>query len=156
MNPNKPPVRAPVQTLLDTLGRNNGWQVNLERNAGRLRLRCRQRDPATGLGRRLSRELPVDPTLQDEVIGLVNSMRRRRPEIARERRERREARAGLVALRKKMLAASKRGRDVKKRIAWMFNRAATMGLDVLEDYLAREPWLARGKPAGRPRRLSGL
>jgi hypothetical protein len=124
----------------------------MEESAGRWRLRYRQRDPATGRCRRRSLELPDDPALLDEVREQVNHLRRRNPEAAQERRTAREARVWLARLRRKVLAASSRGRDMKKRIAWMFNRAAAMGLDVLEDYLAHEPWRARGRLPGRPRK----
>jgi len=146
-----PLAQESTLSLIDRLVR-EGAGVNLERSGGRWRLRCRQRDPATGRSRRLSHELPDDPSLLSEVRERVERQRRRQPEAASERRNAREARAMLAELRRKVQRASGRGRDVKKRIGWMFNMAATMGMDVLEDLIAREPWLARGKPVGRPRK----
>jgi len=127
-------------------------QVSMERRDGRWRLRYRD---AGGEGRprkRYSVALPDDAELLSEVRERVERLRRRQPEVASERRNAREARAMLAELRRKVQKASGRGRDVKKRIGRMFNMAATMGMDVLEDFFARESWLARGKPAGRPRK----
>jgi hypothetical protein len=66
----------------------------------------------------------------------------------------REARRAILGLREKMLSASNRGRDVRRRIGRLFDLAALMGPAMLEDFISHSPWLAQGRPAGRPRKTS--
>ena len=144
------PTPESVLTLLDRLDRED-VRFHMEWREGRCRLRYRD---AGGEGRprkRRSVALPEDVELLAEARRRVEAARWREGRGSRTKRNR-EARKALRGLKRKVLAASGRGRDVRRRIGWMFDRAAAMGMDMLEDFINRGPWLARGRPAGRPRK----
>jgi hypothetical protein len=143
-----PPASEAVLALLDRLLR-NGAQVNLERRGGRWRLRYRD---AGGNGvprRRHSVTLPDDA--EQPVRARLEAARLRHGGgygQGRRARRVRDARQALRTLRRKVLAASNRGRWIRTRIGLVFDLAAAMGPEVLENFIAHVPWRAAGRPAG--------
>jgi hypothetical protein len=63
----------------------------------------------------------------------------------------RQVSGALSRVRSRLLAATGRGRWIRRRLGRLFDLAAGLGLDALVDFMAHRPWLARGRPAGRPR-----
>ena len=149
-----PTTPESVLALLDRLIR-DGVRVSLEQRDCRWRLRYRDAGGNGGSRKRRSVELPDDALLIAGAQERVDATRRLDDRGPRTKRIR-EARRAILGLREKVLAASGRGRDMKKRIRWMFNLAATMGPAMLEDFLGRSPWATRGRPAGRPRKMPAV
>ncbi len=129
---------------LDSLLRDAATQVNLECRNGRWRIRYRQTDDS-GKRRRRSIALPDDAMLLAEVRERI----RRRRDGGGKRAA--EAGKALRSLKRRMLAAADCGRWLRRRIGRMFDIAAGLGREMLDDYLDHKPWRAVGKPAGRPR-----
>jgi hypothetical protein len=145
-----PPASEAVLALLDRLLL-NGAQVNLERRGGRWRLRYRDPGESGAPRRRHSAALPDDAAAQART--LLEAARLRRGGgygYGRRARRVRDARQALRTLRRKALAASDRGRWIRTRIGRVFDLAAVMGVEVLENFIAHAPWRAAGQPPGRP------
>lgn len=141
-----------------------GCSASLERHHSGWRIRARERHPETSLVTRRAFALPDNPELIAKVRKLIQYARddrRLRKEMEKALREScREldasAKTALAELRARVVGACGAGRVVKRRVAAAFNNAAAMGMDMLADFIGRQPWNAVGKPAGRPGRANPL
>ncbi|MDR1612915.1 MAG: hypothetical protein LBT97_09045 [Planctomycetota bacterium] len=85
------------------------------------------------------------------LLAEARELLRRRKEAARRDAGRRDAGRALAALENRVQAASGCGRLLRQRITRVYKYAVALGLDTLEDFILRRPWLARAMPAGRPK-----
>ena len=119
-------------------------------------MRFRQTDPATGKRIRRAVTLTDDRALLRAVRVRVRlEAARRRPDVDEGNERAREVRKALRDLKRRILAASGRGRWLRRRLGRAFDIAAALGPETLDDFIGREPWKAEGKPGGRPRKALG-
>jgi hypothetical protein len=88
------------------------------------------------------------------LLSEARELLRRRKEAARRDAGQQEAGRALAALKNRVQAASGCGRLLRKRIVRVYDHAAVLGVDSLEDFIRHQPWLARAMPAGRPAKIA--
>lgn len=136
-----------VLQRLEALFRDAAVQLDMECRDGRWRVRYRRTD-ASGKRRRRSITLPDDAML----LAAVKERLQRRREKGKAKRRAVAEKKALRRLKRQIVAKSGRGRWLRRRIGKMFDLAACLGPEMLNDYIDHEPWRARGKPAGRPQK----
>ena len=131
-----------------------GAQVNLERRGDRHRLRYRVKGALGDTSARKALELSADDAMVAIIRRMIEEHRRNRKRTTPMPAKKPEngSPQGLTPVLRRVLNSCPRGRVVRRRIALVFRIAAGLGHEVLEDFLEREPWLARPNRAGRPRK----
>lgn len=118
-------------------------QVNLERSGGRLRLRFRTAGAGTGRMNRNALELPDDEKLAAEIAELIRSRRQTRRDAKIASRSTQDGQQWRKAVRRRLVAACRHGRVVRRRLALVLDLALLLGACFVTDFLRRRPWNAQ-------------